>query len=521
MEYYYFQTSTVRKQTEPLRLNKETEEKLRSCLNGRDKFKGTALGGDVFISKPKLHGSPRFIWFQYISGDICVYVLRYVFTNHDEYQKQINEAVIKGWREKHRFSEEEQTELQAFVEAHTKKESRDPLPEEYIKYEERPRGFEQSTEAIVYEMSEWVNGYLNVDDKYKKSIFNLVFSLVDGNGYKEYFHQGSYNFLLAETDGYEVCVRISSNNTGDNRVTAYYLLQVSEKVNEESLHDHNYDCEDASRLIHKAVKCYPYYILCDFKTWDSIENDSDANLALSSEELKILQGIEYPFFVSGLAGSGKSTILYYLFAHVYGYEHKNNPEHKLIFLSYSKKLVGQARKIVKAILCNYSQSAESLENREELIDKSFDRMFVPFQDFIKGEFLDDTEMNRFSKDKYIDYQRFKGLYEDCKLSEKSKYSADIVWSVIRTYIKGKDGSSYFSPDDYASDELCRKDIPLPKKIIKTYTRYGTAGIIISMTAARDGMTWTLSDTRLTRKGMRSISINMPLCSVMRPRTLRR
>lgn len=37
-----------------------------------------------------------------------------------------------------------------------------------------------------------------------------------------------------------------------------------------------------------------------------------ANLALSEEEIEVLKNVRFPFFVSGLAGSGKSTILYYL-----------------------------------------------------------------------------------------------------------------------------------------------------------------------------------------------------------------
>ena len=436
-----------------MRLGKDVKDKLEQYLDCHEDTRTSPLIENARISKLVQKSGPRFIWFQEQDDNVCVYVLRAIY-NHDDYLRKVNDTTKHAWYQSHQLTEEEKFEVRDFIESKKPKTELDPLPQEYLQYEDRPRGFEQKKEVIVYELPEWANGYQDVDDKFKESVYHRLVELVD-NDYSNYSQDSDgYGFMLSKINGYELCVRMESNNTGDNKVTAYYLLQVSsDEVDTETLHEHKYDCPNASDLMHKSVKCYPDFILYDFKVWDPLEDDSDANLALSSEELRILQNIEYPFFVSGLAGSGKSTILYYLFAHAYNYEHEHWPGHKLLFLSYSKKLVSQARKIVKSILLHHP----SYGMQEDVNDSAFDRCFVPFQDFIKGEFLDNTDNRRFSRDKYIDYQVFKTCYESCKLPEKKKYSADIVWSVIRTFIKGKDGSHYFTPEEYRSNMLSYKD----------------------------------------------------------------
>lgn len=463
MKYCFFVTAEMKSKIAKMNLSKVIADRLESDLSSNN-----PIGNEANTSSPKVKvqrmnipSGPRLIFFEEIKDETTLYVLREIYTDHDMYMRRFNNIRnIPLWMTWYQYSEEEQLEIELKFESLKDKVVKDILPEEYRKYEQRPRRFEASNDMIIYELLEWVNGYTDVDDLYKKSIYDaLVSIIVEGNFNRGVFDSnGFYKFSV---EGYEVVLRmdVSSNNV----VNGVYLLQISESVNIEELVEHKYNCEDIKQLRRKSAKCYPDFLLYDFKSWKAIEDDSQANLALSDEELEILQHIDYPFFVSGLAGSGKSTILYYLYAHIYDYEAKNHPEHPLLFLSYSKKLVGNAQSIVKSILCNHPayNCGHIFEDKEK--SRQFDRSFQPFQEFIKTEFLSMNEYKDYSSSKYIDYQSFKQLYETCKLPEKKNYSSDIVWSVIRTFIKGKDINTYFSPQDYESSDLPSKDRTVTKE----------------------------------------------------------
>ena len=463
MRYCFFVTSEMESKIAKMNLSKVIVDKLQSDLSGNH-----PLGNEAKTSSPKVKvqkmnipSGPRLIFFEEIRNDVTMYILREIYTDHDTYMRKFNDIKnIPLWMSWYEFSENELLEISLKFDSLKEKVVKDILPEEYRKYEQRPRRFEASKDMIIYELLEWVNGYTDVDDLYKKSVYDaLVSIIVEGDINRGTFDtNGFYKFSV---EGYEVVLRMDV--AANSEIKGVYLLQISESVNIEELIEHKYNCEDITLLRRKSAKCYPDFLLYDFKSWKAIEDDSQANLALSDEELEILQHIDYPFFVSGLAGSGKSTILYYLYAHIYDYEAKNHPEHPLLFLSYSKKLVANAQSIVKSILCNHPayNSGHIFEDKER--SRQFDRSFQPFQEFIKTEFLSMDEYEDYSSSKYIDYQRFKQLYETCKLPEKRNYSSDIVWSVIRTFIKGKDINTYFSPLDYESSDLPSKDRTVTKE----------------------------------------------------------
>ncbi len=46
----------------------------------------------------------------------------------------------------------------------------------------------------------------------------------------------------------------------------------------------------------------------------NIDEFDGANLALSGEELDLLQNLSFPLFISGLARSGKTTMLLFTFS---------------------------------------------------------------------------------------------------------------------------------------------------------------------------------------------------------------
>ena len=457
MKYRYFVTSEIEKEISKRNLPKVVLDKLES-----NSASTQPIGNDSNAGHPKIklqridtHGGPRLVFFEEIRDDVTLYVLREIYAEHDKYIQKFSNVKKKSfWIVQHDYTEEERQEINDKFESLKEKVEKENLPDEFRKYEERPRRFEASNDMIIYELLEWVNGYADVDDLYKKSIYDaLVSIIVDGKYDANKFDKNG--FYITEVEGYKMVLRLDVTASG--KMEGVYLIQISDSVNIEELIEHKYNCADIKALRRKSAKCYPNFLLLDFKEWKAIEDDSQANLALSDEELKILQNIEYPFFVSGLAGSGKSTILYYLYAHIYDYESKNHPEHPLLFLSYSKKLVANAQSIVKSILCHHPayNLAKILEDREK--SRKFDMSFQPFQEFIKGEFLSTNELDYYASDKYIDYQKFKQLYQTCKLPESRNYSSDIVWSVIRTFIKGKNSNSFYTPADYESPDLSAKD----------------------------------------------------------------
>lgn len=463
MKYCYFVTSDMERKISKRNLSKVINDKLESDLasNHQLSTESNTSSPKVKVQRMNIPSGPRFIFFEEIRDNTTLYVLREIYEDHDLYMRKFNNIKdINLWISWYEYTEEELNEINSKFEGLKEKVVKAILPEEYREYEKRPRPFEAPKDMIIYELLEWVNGYIDVDDLYKTRVYDALYDIIVNGNYDDnkFDNNGFYVFSV---EGYQIVLRMDVSQTGD--INGVYLLQISESDNIEELIEHKYNCEDINLLRRKAAKCYPDFLLLDFKAWKAIEDDSQANLALSDEELRILQNIDYPFFVSGLAGSGKSTILYYLFAHIYDYEAKNHPDHPLLFLSYSKKLITNAQSIVKSILCNHPSYDNKIffDNKEN--SRRFDRSFQPFQEFIKAEFLSMDESEDYASAKYIDYRRFKELYETCKLPEKRNYSSDIVWSVIRTFIKGKSSSGFFTPQDYESPDLPYKDRTVTKE----------------------------------------------------------
>ena len=79
------------------------------------------------------------------------------------------------------------------------------------------------------------------------------------------------------------------------------------------------DGKDATGVLRSSRRSYPALILADDDLWIDLEKETQANMALSPEESEVLESARkgerpFPLFINGRAGSGKSTILQYLFA---------------------------------------------------------------------------------------------------------------------------------------------------------------------------------------------------------------
>jgi tetratricopeptide (TPR) repeat protein len=219
-------------------------------------------------------------------------------------------------------------------------------------------------------------------------------------------------------------------------------------------------------VLRATFRTYPQYILADEDMWMQLECDSLGNFALSTEETKILESTcqdnPFPLFINGRAGSGKSTILQYVFTdYLFRYLSYTDIGHPPVYFTSNGELLLQARKLVKSLLrCNTCFS-ESSEHRDDLhndakLDALFDQSFMEFRKFLLSRVPQTVRYENFAQDKYIGFTRFRRLWSD-RFSHAGKsasrdYGPDISWHVIRTFIKGTSVDNVLEIDDYESLE---------------------------------------------------------------------
>ncbi len=217
-----------------------------------------------------------------------------------------------------------------------------------------------------------------------------------------------------------------------------------------------------------ARRAYPGYLLADETSWLAIEKEETANLALSAEEKAILHSVStakasLPLFLNGQAGSGKSTMLFHLFAD-YCYRHlchcqeegkdilsKPHP----LFLAYNERLLKVAKERVIPLLESHHRFLARTEELTEIPDLS--PFFQTFRSFLRN-LLPKEESDRFNDAKYISFHRFRQLYKH----NPWEYSPERSWLVIRTFIKGyhlDERDHYRSPEDYLEIPKRERTVP--------------------------------------------------------------
>lgn len=459
MIYRHIVTSEVRAWIDKQNFGKDILERLDGFLSSGNETNATPITGNTFISKIVNHSGPRFIWFQHIEKSVCLYILRRIY-KHDEYSRKFNEATKDTWIEKHALSDAETAEVNNLIKRYSTETKKEFLPEEYRDFEGE-RAFDKYRDIVIYEMPLWHDGIKKTPKEYWSDIQKTLSSEDLYNGVQRGL------FLSRTINKYTITYRFGDSNAKDK--SDIYLLQVvkGNEPNIKELIDRQYDCADVNDLKNKSTKCYPDYYTYEYDSWKDVEEDDMANLALSEEEIEVLKNVRFPFFVSGLAGSGKSTILYYLFANIYKHVSKRYPDHELLFLSYNDSLVDKARRAVRSILCYHSSNEGTKENFEDPeYEKRYNKCFVPFREFLKQTFLDELDIERFSEDKHITYEKFREDYKKCIISAGKRLSPAVLWSIIRTFIKGR-RLNIFTPKDYNSDVIAKKDKTVDSK---TYER---------------------------------------------------
>ena len=205
----------------------------------------------------------------------------------------------------------------------------------------------------------------------------------------------------------------------------------------------------------------------------SVSFDPELLLQLDDEQVSFLDGAldaEPPLFLTGRAGSSKSTLLHHAFAGYCLFAARSATEGEPRFVTRSSRLLDEARVRVRVAL----QTQHHLSGSDAQLVRSVEQRMSTLADHFRARLPADA-LTRFAPEQYMSFDRFQRLYNSTSRSESPEgqwtlpnhgirrdVSAATAWFIIRALIKGFDpardpGSkdTSFRPDDYA--ELPRGD----------------------------------------------------------------
>lgn len=236
------------------------------------------------------------------------------------------------------------------------------------------------------------------------------------------------------------------------------------KKKNQQYRDSTYENNDRNKLKRLSRRAYPSFMAWDEDSWIELQRDDSFHISLSPEEIQVLhpnsgsteQRPQYPLFINGRAGSGKSTILHYLFAQQirhYTRQLQSNIAHSNlpIYVTYSQDLLNTAKTVVKKVLRaldrhsnlrkNHSEENYSDDQYTDVLSKSFSTVRSLFL-----ERADRSEQDhRFVATKLIQFHSFRDQWNKYRNQQPVHYVRELqptmVWHVIRTYIKGMNISS--------------------------------------------------------------------------------
>ena len=311
---------------------------------------------------------------------------------------------------------------------------------------ETPEWIEQCTNPEVYALQDHLDNIPNIIEKVTLEYGDTV----PANTVRTYAYNYRANNPLT-------LVFVRFENTEEESTQTRYLL-IACNPSPDIIERYDQKLQTLLPITQYAVRAYPVQIMLDKQsTWQNIQRDKSANLALSPEEQNILDGAlhnsrihnnnRYPLFINGRPGSGKSTILQYIYA-VYFHISLIEVQPFPLFLTYSESLCKVARNNISNLLSTNGLLHQSHFTKEEILEL-LDEHVCSYRNFLKRQ-LPPEEQDKLVMDKYINYAKFQKLMEKRTQDKKNQdITAELSWHVIRTYIKGIGGSEgNFAPEDY-------------------------------------------------------------------------
>ena len=322
-------------------------------------------------------------------------------------------------------------------------------------------------EVFICETAEWVESVTETKlEPRLLFIYEIIVEAIDdiqGPRQNHNLNKGDMIYLADQGRGLSILCRYFPDHKKLLLVKPFYQITSQEKQKIEEQYNQlltfaQKDITD-KKILQYSRRSYPNDILLDEDFWLEVENDQEANLALSSEETELLQSVHdqqsgaqargFPLFINGRAGSGKSTILLYLFADYLRYYLRNeNNDLRPLYLTRSHDLLKRSRDTsYRLIQCNYKALDEDLDLTRGIDDSSFKE----FQSFLHNLVPLDDRDQRFKLNTFIDYGRFKKLWDEkfgYTRQARERYGPDHSWHVIRSYIKGLSVDGYLAKEEY-------------------------------------------------------------------------
>lgn len=218
-----------------------------------------------------------------------------------------------------------------------------------------------------------------------------------------------------------------------------------------------------TEMLRLSRRAYPAVILTDEELWSELEKETVANLALSPEETQVLESVRraedaFPLFINGRAGSGKSTILQYLFTDLLFHYLTDTNAHALsppIYLTANQELLRVARAFVERLLKRGASWAQHYATQTLETDagrRVLAEAFRVFRPYVLSLVPPDDAGQRFAPQRQVDFHRFKSMWNERFGKEKKaarEYGPALSWHVVRSHIKGLSSETFLDPDDYS------------------------------------------------------------------------
>jgi hypothetical protein len=368
-------------------------------------------------------------------------------------------------------------------------EDLDPLPDDMWGWLERPGwALEDSgTDTVIYEGTVWAQWFRRKDVKrYWQDYYDLLFELISDTRAAQPSRVPPAEVMFGEDVG--IMFRRFRPTQAGEREVVFLIAPLREASAEDAQIDAAAGSAGVLSLVDDATfediarhaeRAYPDYLLGHRDAWIAIQEGEEANLALSPEEESALadlsapgQASNLPVFLNGRAGSGKSTLLFYLFADYCDRKAERDLPGIPLFITYNERLVESARESVKRLLQYHHRflTQRGLRDSDSRLSP-IDPFFRPFRDLLLS-LIREARRDRFRADNHLTFHRFSELYlgrpllrspgadgaaqeqgdrdRDFSLNpnREIRWSPELCWYVLRTFIKGYFADRYMSPAEY-------------------------------------------------------------------------